>query len=518
MEENKNMADDLADGAKTAAQDAKTLAKAGANLAAGNIAGAVKEVAKNPEVILHVIEAVFLAVIAMGVALLLLICCVLGVVNNLASCFTQLFSGEEGTWSIEANYEEYETKLEKIYKKAYKRCRKQAERHYNIISEAVHNAWESLDVDGADEVDLTFRHTYSGMFGDDVGDSSDDDQIAINQNIMRMLEMYDLWNASMADEESTDHDESYYTNIEEDENWDEYDADSLTEDYEETKNTPTLKGLRKLIKENKDLLFKTQTADISALSPDAFSFSGTVAINDTNNYITTATDNGIETEYEGESEKSVQKYELEVMTFIQYTGEQEFKDQVFQMSPEDYQNAMGMAEALSIVVGYGGFGSMDNPEIQAILAELRSQGISEDRIAVVEAALKGVGMFQYSQPLRSLAGTGPDNFTVGQYLDCSSFVRWSYWSAGFDSDCSTTADYASSSYFHRVDRSEKQPGDVFWHQNARGVRHVVIYGGNIGGQDLYIECTSPGSVMTYGDCYYGNISSYQYCYRYNAFD
>lgn len=52
MEENKNMADDLADGAKTAAQDAKTLAKAGANLAAGNIAGAVKEVAKNPEVIL----------------------------------------------------------------------------------------------------------------------------------------------------------------------------------------------------------------------------------------------------------------------------------------------------------------------------------------------------------------------------------------------------------------------------------------------------------------------------------
>ena len=48
MEENKNMADDLADGAKTAAQDAKTLAKAGANLAAGNIAGAVKEVAKNP--------------------------------------------------------------------------------------------------------------------------------------------------------------------------------------------------------------------------------------------------------------------------------------------------------------------------------------------------------------------------------------------------------------------------------------------------------------------------------------
>ena len=141
MEENKNMADDLADGAKTAAQDAKTLAKAGANLAAGNIAGAVKEVAKNPEVILHVIEAVFLAVIAMGVALLLLICCVLGVVNNLASCFTQLFSGEEGTWSIEANYEEYETKLEKIYKKAYKRCRKQAERHYNIISEAVHNAW-----------------------------------------------------------------------------------------------------------------------------------------------------------------------------------------------------------------------------------------------------------------------------------------------------------------------------------------------------------------------------------------
>ena len=155
---------------------------------------------------------------------------------------------------------------------------------------------------GADEVDLTFRHTYSGMFGDDVGDSSDDDQIAINQNIMRMLEMYDLWNASMADEESTDHDESYYTNIEEDENWDEYDADSLTEDYEETKNTPTLKGLRKLIKENKDLLFKTQTADISALSPDAFSFSGTVAINDTNNYITTATDNGIETEYEGENE------------------------------------------------------------------------------------------------------------------------------------------------------------------------------------------------------------------------
>ena len=76
-----------------------------------------------------------------------------------------------------------------------------------------HNAWESLDVDGADEVDLTFRHTYSGMFGDDVGDSSDDDQIAINQNIMRMLEMYDLWNASMADEESTDHDESYLSLI-----------------------------------------------------------------------------------------------------------------------------------------------------------------------------------------------------------------------------------------------------------------------------------------------------------------
>ena len=516
-EQNKSMADGLKDTARSAARDTLTLGKAAANLVAGNIAGAAKEVAKNPKAVLHAIVFVLLAAVVCILLPVFIILAILGSIMSIPSVITQLFAGEE--WSIESNYEEYQDKLESIYKKAYRRCRNQAESSYNQLQDAVYDAWERLEVDGADRVELSFSRSYSGMFGDDVSDDSDDDQVVISQSIMRMLEMYNLWNASLDDTVSVDHDNSYFGNITEDDNWDEYDQDSLTEDYTEEKNTPTLKGLRKLIKENKDSLFEAETATAEELSPEAFSFSDDIAINNRTNFIATVKDKGIEEESVGDMESEyVQKYSLDVVTLIQYTGEQEFKDNVFQLSDEDYQNALGMAEALSMVIGNGGFGSMTEAEIQTILAELRAQGISEERVALVEAALKGVGRFQYSQPLRSLAGTGPDDFTVGKDLDCSSFVRYCYWSAGFENDCNTTADYAGSAYFYQIDRSEKLPGDIFWHQNARGERHVVIYGGNIGGEDIYIECTSPGSVLTYGDCYYGNIDTYQYVYRYNGFD
>ncbi len=498
---------------KSVASDAAALAKAGVKAAAGDEVGAVIEIVKNPGILLRILKMIAFLLLMVFLFISLLICGIVGTFASIGSAFTSLIEADE--WTLDAEYEEYSAKIEKMLKKAYRKCRTSAALTYAFELGAVKSAWEEMDSD-ADEVEISISFSYEGLFGDDVADDADDDTAAIDGSIIRLMCIYNLYNAAISEEESTAHESDYYVNITEDDNWDEYLGD-VSSDYEEEKFMPTLRGLQSQIRKNSSNMFTAVPAGVTELSPESFSFDGDTAVNATAYYAVTVEDLGISYEGEGADEKSIQKYSMSVLTYIEYTAEEYLKDNVFCLSDGDYNYALGQAECYALILGKAVGSSVETVEIQEILNELRAQGISEERIALVESALEGVGRFQYSQARRSLTGSGPSDFQVGLYLDCSSFVQWAYWNAGLENDCYTTAYYAGSSMFYVIDPSEKLPGDVFWHQNSRGTRHVVIYAGNIGGQDLYIECTSPGSVMTYGDCYYGNISSYQYCYRYTGF-
>lgn len=125
----------------------------------------------------------------------------------------------------------------------------------------------------------------------------------------------------------------------------------------------------------------------------------------------------------------------------------------------------------------------------------------EGREKVVQIAKNSFGKFTYKSP-GSLKGTGPDNFTVGNTLDCQSWVQWCYWQAGFDFQASWTGAYSSATDLIEISKNEVQIGDlqvVYPHDSDNGIGHVWMYIGD----GNWAECTPTGG--TRGDSWQMNF-------------
>ncbi len=553
---------DIGQVAKDVANVGVSAGKAALKIAAGDAVGATVELVKSSKSIIRLVGGCCLGCVFGIILFLILILSVfLGVTTSIGGVFSNLYSGTE--WSVEDNWEEYYEKLTMIYKKGYKYNRNVNERYLVqwIEDWGIKSAWSQEYSSYNDKevvVSVSIDYNYSGMFGDSVSDDSDDDTAAIEQAVMRMLIMYQMYNALNGGDSITSEEE--LENITENsiwDAWDEYTEDYEGEDaeYEDNTNTPTLKGLRMILKANKENLFTATKPQLSILLPQNYSCANngsaetlTYTTDDFNIVIVVGAPELVEPS-EPEEDEYGTVYEVEsyytrsisitVTTYIKYTGEDYFASTVFGLSDEDIAACLAQTDAYALVLGKKIGGSLSETEINAILsqveAQLRSRGdLTESQInnilRLVKSALQGVGAFTYSQEKRSLTGSGPDDFSVGTYLDCSGYLQWAFWNAGLESDASVTGSYPTSAYFRLVGSSPLSvsdlcPGDICRHSAtaANGVNHVVMYIGDIdqgdgnGAVPTFVECTSPGSVITYGDNYYGNISSYAQTFRYNNF-
>ena len=151
-----------------------------------------------------------------------------------------------------------------------------------------------------------------------------------------------------------------------------------------------------------------------------------------------------------------------------------------------------------IVIGY-----IEWMNLKDMIAKAEKQGDQaqssvddqEGRLKVVEVAKQSLGKFTYKSP-GQLKGTGPDNFSVGQYLDCQSWVQWCYWQAGYQFQAYNTQAYKNQTDLIEITKEQVQIGDlqvVYPWDSDSGVGHVWMY---IGGGS-WAECTPKGG--TRGD-------------------
>ena len=128
--------------------------------------------------------------------------------------------------------------------------------------------------------------------------------------------------------------------------------------------------------------------------------------------------------------------------------------------------------------------------------QILGEGDLEGRKKVVAQALSVAdkGVFSYASP-GTLKGTGPGDFTVGNQLDCQSFVQWCYWSAGYTFEASNTRNYtgtdkgyAKAQDLTEITKDQVQLGDlqvVVASEAGVGTGHVWMYVGN----GTWAECT-----------------------------
>lgn len=128
--------------------------------------------------------------------------------------------------------------------------------------------------------------------------------------------------------------------------------------------------------------------------------------------------------------------------------------------------------------------------------QIVGEGDLEGRKKVVAQALsvadKEPAVFTYGSS--QLSGKGPGDMSVGQTLDCQSFVRWCYWSAGYSFEAGQTSAYAGAQDIVEIQADEVQLADlqVVTKENAGGQEgHVWMYIGN----GKWAECT-PGRNVT----------------------
>lgn len=139
--------------------------------------------------------------------------------------------------------------------------------------------------------------------------------------------------------------------------------------------------------------------------------------------------------------------------------------------------------------------------------------LDEGRKKVIQTGLSLYGKVQYSMDQRL-----QPSIQNPKYLDCSSFVGWSFYFAGFqDVNYSwATGGFLSSSAFHQINSSELQPGDIGlknWVASG-GDNHVGIYmGKSASGQNVWLHCTG-GSLRRIVANTYGGFTIF---FRYHGF-
>lgn len=123
-----------------------------------------------------------------------------------------------------------------------------------------------------------------------------------------------------------------------------------------------------------------------------------------------------------------------------------------------------------------------------------------DRFKVITAGARLIGKCGYSRDSAKNPRNGSDN---PAYLDCSSFVAWSYNKAGFSPVPYTayTGTFLQTKNFVTIDK-KLQPGDIGLNNanaSGGGTNHVGIYLGVYQGKELWLHCTSGRSDRVAGN-------------------
>jgi hypothetical protein len=181
------------------------------------------------------------------------------------------------------------------------------------------------------------------------------------------------------------------------------------------------------------------------------------------------------------------------------------------------ENAVIFSKTMCVRLGYSSYGdveyvshvlryyvanpetSVNNQSAKSILAELKENNKATDEVwAVMEKGASLIGSVSYSMERRQ--GDGRDN---PEYLDCSSFVAWSFHKAGNNgiAYASTTATFLSSTKFVDIGAKDLKPGDIGLKSRTGGTggaNHVGIYCGTLkNGTKVWLHCTSEsGSSLT----------------------
>ena len=146
-----------------------------------------------------------------------------------------------------------------------------------------------------------------------------------------------------------------------------------------------------------------------------------------------------------------------------------------------------------IVIGYIEWMNLKDMIAQAEKQDSGGDSQYDDyqgREKVIAIANDSLGKFSYKSP-GSLSGTGPNDFTVGQTLDCQSWVQWCYWQAGYEFQAGWTGQYQTAQDLIEIQKDEVQIADlqvVYPQDSDSGVGHVWMYMGN----GIWGECTPKG--------------------------
>lgn len=164
--------------------------------------------------------------------------------------------------------------------------------------------------------------------------------------------------------------------------------------------------------------------------------------------------------------------------------------------------------------------SIGNPNIpeneQQLLMEATASwpsSMDERRKAVIQKGLSLYGTITYSMDLRL-----EPYFMNPKYLDCSSFVGWSYYFGGLTDVYYgwATEGFLNGGVFHSISESELVPGDVGLINTvgSGGTNHIGIYiGKSASGANVWLHCAG-GSLRRIVINTYNNFHIFM---RYNGF-
>lgn len=149
--------------------------------------------------------------------------------------------------------------------------------------------------------------------------------------------------------------------------------------------------------------------------------------------------------------------------------------------------------------------------------------VTQERVNVIMKGATRIGKSTYSQDYNLGRGSTSDEARV---FDCSSFVGWSFYKAGFeDVSCSsTTATFTTySDRFVQISIDELIPGDLGLNNSSAAggnANHVGIYVGDVDGTKMFMHCSSSQITNPFPVNNGARISTYpkfQVFYRYVGF-
>ena len=167
--------------------------------------------------------------------------------------------------------------------------------------------------------------------------------------------------------------------------------------------------------------------------------------------------------------------------------------------------------------------SISNGDASKILKELKENNkASAGAWKVIEMGATLIGKVDYSMEKRQ--GDGRDN---PEFLDCSSFIAWSFHKSGYSSISygSTTLTFIDSNKFETISADELQIGDIGLKSSTDatgGANHVGIYCGKLkDGTKVWLHCTSSSSTSLTGNTsgpMFGAYTNFTYFRHFKKFN